>query len=141
MVAPFIKSTNEIMKNETEQTEAQKLSDSLLSACKAAGIEEPKYIAQDEDGDVYHYRTKPVLHDGFTMWGGQGAVFINHQPYAEDWRESLMEFVKPHELIDGDDDACKIAYRKFVSEYAYTPTPVVTYRRAWQDALKYWNDI
>ena len=45
--------------------EQKKLSESLLDACKVAGIEYPKYFAQDANGNVFHYsqsKPKPQKH-------------------------------------------------------------------------------
>lgn len=71
----------------------QQLSDSLLAACKAAGIEEPKFIAQDKSGDVWHYDLKPDTNIP-GIWTGDGTK-IHHPPYADDWQDSLMEWVEP----------------------------------------------
>lgn len=80
--------------------EQQQLSDSLLAACKAEGIEEPKYIAQDEDGTVWHYDGEPdtiVTSDigifAFDADIGEHAIKLDHPPYADDWQDSLMEWV------------------------------------------------
>jgi hypothetical protein len=90
------------MKNETEKTEAEKLRDSLLAACKAAGIDEPRYVAQDGDGEVFEYMEKPFARTGIDLdlWDDYSGVYksINHPPYADDWRESLLDFV-PQENI------------------------------------------
>ena len=59
----------------------KELSDSLLAACKAAGIEKPKFIAQDENGLVFH------------LWLGSKTIRLNHPPYADDWQDSLLEWV------------------------------------------------
>lgn len=81
-------------------TPEQQLSESLLAACKAAGIEEPKYIAQDEDGTVWHYDGEPdttVTSDigifAFDADIGEQAIKLDHKPYADDWQNSLMEWV------------------------------------------------
>jgi NTP pyrophosphatase (non-canonical NTP hydrolase) len=78
-------------------TPEKQLSESLLAACKAAGIEKPKYIAQDKSGFVFYYKVKPNmlkcewLHDDNEDEFG----VLNHPPYAEDWKESLLEWVEP----------------------------------------------
>lgn len=78
-------------------TPEKELSDSLLTACKAAGIESPKYIAQDKDESIYHYSAKPSmikyewLHDD----DGDEVSYLDHPPYAEDWQDSLLEWVEP----------------------------------------------
>jgi hypothetical protein len=81
----------------------KELSESLLAACKAAGIEKPKYIAQDKSGFVFYYKVKPNmlkcewLHDDNEDEFG----VLNHPPYAEDWKESLLEWVdKPSAAWD-----------------------------------------
>jgi hypothetical protein len=85
-------------------TPEKELSDSLLAACKAAGIEKPRYIAQDEDGTVWHYDGEPdttftsdVGIFAFVPDIGEHAISLDHQPYAEDWKESLLEWVEPQE--------------------------------------------
>jgi hypothetical protein len=83
---------------------------------------------------------------------------INHQPYAADWKESLLEWVEPQEMLptvfiphEGEpladvlarhpdtskkvDDACKLGYRKMIDEYAGRRTEAQVYERAWSDAL------
>ena len=75
----------------------KQLSDSLLAACKAAGIEKPRYIAQDKDEPyVWHYDLKPdTIESGmWTVDNGIGTK-IHHQPYADDWQDSLLEWVEP----------------------------------------------
>jgi len=170
------------MKHTKEQIE---LSDSLLAACKAAGIEKPKYIMQGASRAVYHSESYPRSYDG-RLYSIRG-ILIDHPPYADDWRESLLEWVEPQvkdfniapaaamtkwresfafteaqkqtiddhavaenePLADGlarhsdsdEDDACKIAYRAFMSEEHRTitgfPRVADIYHRAWQDALKW----
>lgn len=74
----------------------QQLSESLLAACKAAGIKESKYIAQDEDGQVVHYEERPTREGWTHIFGGGGAcTSLGHPPYAGDWQESLLEWVEP----------------------------------------------
>jgi len=82
----------------------KELSESLLAACKAAGIEKPKYIAQDKDGTVWHYDGEPnttytadVGIFAFDPDFGEQAISLNYPPYAEDWKESLLEWVEPQE--------------------------------------------
>ena len=123
--------------------EQQQLSESLLAACKAAGIEEPKYIAQDEDGTVWHYDGEPdttVTSDigifAFDADIGEHAIKLDHPPYADDWQYSLMEWVDhvtdTSKMID---DACKIAYRKYLEKPYVLQTATDNYRAGWQDAL------
>jgi len=76
-------------------TPEQQLSESLLAACKAAGIESPRYIAQDKDGEVWSFDLKPSKKQ--TTWDGDKAQKIDHPPYADDWKESLLEWVEPQE--------------------------------------------
>jgi len=73
----------------------EQLSDSLLAACKAAGIEEPKYIAQDKDEPyVWHYDLKPdTKESGIWAVDNGDATKIRHPRYATDWKESLLEWV------------------------------------------------
>jgi len=75
--------------------EQKKLSESLLQACKAAGIEEPKYFAQDANGNVFHYsQSKPKPQKHCEEWDSLDQFFkqVNHPPYADDWQDSLLEF-------------------------------------------------
>jgi hypothetical protein len=82
-------------------TPEQQLSESLLAACKAVGIEKPKYIAQDKSGFVFYYNVKPNmikcewLHDDNEDEFG----VLNHPSYADDWKESLLEWVEPQEML------------------------------------------
>jgi hypothetical protein len=85
-------------------TPEKKLSESLLAACKAAGIESPRYIAQDKDEPyVWHYDLKPDTDDTkeLDMWAvdNGNATKIHHPPYADDWKESLLEWVEPQEML------------------------------------------
>jgi hypothetical protein len=76
------------------------LSESLLAVCKAAGIEELRYVAQDKDGRIYHYNIKPdclsIDWDSYPYRGG-GVTYIGHLPYADDWKDSLLEWVEQGE--------------------------------------------
>jgi|688.fasta_scaffold163506_5 hypothetical protein len=81
-------------------TPGQQLSESLLAACKAAGIEKPKYIAQDKSGFVFHYNVKPNRISSEWLFGSDcDFLEITHPPYAEDWKESLLEWVEPQEML------------------------------------------
>lgn len=95
------------------------LSESLLAACKAAGIQNPRYVAQDgTSGLVYHYENKPVIRSRYMQWGEYGAYeFIKHPPYAADWKESLLEWVEQgeHPAI-----ACT-EHADHIVETSYTP--------------------
>jgi hypothetical protein len=106
----------------------KELSESLLAACKAAGIETPRYIAQDENGTVWHYDGKPdttfTLDVGiFSFYPnfGERTINLDHPPYAADWKESLLEWVEPqgepladvlarHGDLVGDDTEMVILY-------------------------------
>jgi hypothetical protein len=82
----------------------KQLSESLLAACKAAGIEKPRYIAQDKDEPyVWHYDLKPDTDDTkeLDMWAvdNGNATKIHHPPYADDWQDSLLEWVEPQEML------------------------------------------
>jgi len=80
-------------------TKEKELSDSLLAACLAAGIEEPRYIMQDMDGDVIHSCTIREKSPNGSWWSrcreyGK-MTMLDHPPYADDWRDSLLEWVDP----------------------------------------------
>ena len=143
----------------------QQLSESLLAACKAAGIESPRYIAQNEDGQVTHHDERPSREGWLYIWGSGGSrKRLNHPPYADDWEDSLLEFVEPQgePLADvlpqhGDlisdttemvilydvadtskkvDDACEIAYHAHLEKgNVFRWSRHDCYRAAWQDAL------
>jgi len=72
--------------------EQRKLSESLLAACKAAGIEKPDYVMQRSSGIVYHMRVNPDIDSPFP-W-----TPLCHPPYVTDWQDSLLEF-KEYALI------------------------------------------
>jgi hypothetical protein len=81
-------------------TPEKKLSESLLAACKAAGIEKPRYIAQDEDGEVIHHDEKPSREGWIHIWGSGGPrKRLDHPPYADHWQDSLLEWVEPQEML------------------------------------------
>jgi hypothetical protein len=123
-------------------TPEKQLSESLLAACKAAGIEKPKYIAQDKDEPyVWHYDLKPDTDDTkeLDMWAvdNGNATKIHHPPYAEDWKESLLEWVE--HIADTSkmiDDACKIAYQNHLRKGdGLCWSRAGDYRAGWEDAL------
>lgn len=143
----------------------KQLSDSLLAACKAAGIEKPGYIAQDASGNVFHYsQSKPKPQKHCEEWDSLDRFFkqVNHPPYADDWQDSLMEWVEPlaevltqHGDLIGDttemvilydiadtskmidmQDAIADAYRKHVGRCGLQ-TYAQTYRQGWLDALEW----
>lgn len=154
-------------------TPEKQLSESLLAACKAAGIEKPRYIAQDKDEPyVWHYDLKPDTDDTkrIDMWAvdNGNATKIHHPPYAEDWKESLLEWVEPQEMLptvfiphEGEPladvlarhpehiagvskmvvevNACDIGFNKMNSEYAGRRDAYQVYKRAWSDALTWWD--
>ena len=116
----------------------KQLSESLLAACKAAGIEKPRYIAQDEDGEVIHHDEKPSREGWIHIWGSGGPrKRLDHQPYADDWKDSLMEWVD--HIADTSkmvDDAIRIGYHKhFVNGDGLCWSRAGDYRKGWQDAL------
>jgi hypothetical protein len=82
-------------------TPEQQLSESLLAACKAVGIEKPKYIAQDKCGIINHYSAKPNMAKCEWLHDDNEDEFdiLYHPPYAEDWKESLLEWVEPQEML------------------------------------------
>jgi hypothetical protein len=82
-------------------TPEQQLSESLLAACKAAGIEKPRYIAQDKSGAIYHYSAKPIIirYAWLCANNKDELDILNHPPYAEDWQDSLLEWVEPQEML------------------------------------------
>ena len=116
----------------------QQLSESLLAACKAAGIEKPRYIAQNANGKVIHHDKQPSRKGWDSIWGGGGVPKrLNHPPYATDWQDSLLEFVDhvadTSKMID---DACKIAYHAHLEKGdGFRWSRLDCYRAAWQDAL------
>lgn len=116
----------------------KELSDSLLAACKAAGIEKPGYIAQNANGKVIHHDEKPSRKGWDSIWGGGGIPKrLNHPPYADDWKESLLEWVD--HIADTSkmiDDACVIAYQKHLEKGdGLCWSRAGDYRQGWQDAL------
>ena len=144
----------------------KELSESLLAACREAGIEKPRYIAQDEEDCIYHHQYKPTREGYLTMWGNHQGIttLLNHPPYADDWQDSLLEWVDPqgepladvlaqHGDLVGDDtemvilynvadtskkvdDACKIAYQKHLEKGdGLCWSRAGDYRQGWQDAL------
>jgi hypothetical protein len=147
-------------------TTEKQLSESLLAACKAAGIEKPKYIAQDKDGTVWHYDGEPdttytsdVGIFAFDPNVGEHAINLDHPPYADHWKESLLEWVEPQEMLptvfiphEGEpladvlarhpdtskkvDDAIRIGYHKHViNGDGLCWSRAGHYRQGWQDAL------
>jgi hypothetical protein len=75
-------------------TPEKQLSESLLAACKAAGIEKPKYVAQDKSGKIYHYNGKPSRISSVWVFGSDyDFLEIMHPPYANEWQDSLLEWV------------------------------------------------
>ena len=117
----------------------KELSESLLAACREAGIEKLGFIAQDQNGFVHHYHTMPTR-IGCEFIGGTYEIFVdrlNHPPYAEDWQDSLLEWVDhvadTSKMID---DACKIAYHAHLEKGdGLCWSRAGDYRQGWQDAL------
>jgi|688.fasta_scaffold16844_16 hypothetical protein len=116
----------------------KELSESLLAACKAAGIHNPRYIAQNANGKVIHHDNQPSRKGWDSIWGGGGIPKrLNHPPYASDWKESLLEWVDhvadTSKMID---DACEIAYHAHLENGdGFRWSRLDCYRAAWQDAL------
>ena len=146
-------------------TPEKQLSESLLAACKAAGIESPRYIAQDENGKIYHYSVKPNMLKREWLYANNEDELdlLNHPPYSNDWQDSLLEWVEPQEMLptvfiphEGEplsdvlaqhpehvadtskmvDDACEIAYHKHVvNGDGLCWSRAGDYQKGWQDAL------
>jgi hypothetical protein len=145
-------------------TPEKKLSESLLAACKAAGIEKPRFIIQQEQS-VWHVDVKPEFTTSYwAALGGVGFIKLDHPPYTDDWQDSLLEWVEPqgeplagvlaqHGDLVGDDtemvilydiadtskmidDACEIAYHAHLENgNGFRWSRLDCYRAAWQDAL------
>jgi hypothetical protein len=139
----------------------KELSESLLAACKAAGIEKPRYIAQDKSGIIYHYSAKPSMIECEWLYDDDDdeVNILDHLPYADYWRESLIEWVEPQEMLptvfiphEGEplvdvlarhpdtskkvDDAIRIGYHKHVvNGDGLCWSRANDYRQGWQDAL------
>ena len=119
-------------------TPEKQLSESLFAACKAAGIEKPRYIAQNANGKVIHHDNQPSRKGWDSIWGGGGIPKrLNHPPYASDWKDSLLEWVD--HIADTSkmiDDACEIAYHAHIQNgNGFRWSRLDCYRAAWQDAL------
>ena len=116
----------------------KELSESLLAACKAAGIHNPRYIAQNANGKVIHHDNQPSRKGWDSIWGGGGIPKrLNHPPYADNWQDSLLEWVDhvadTSKMID---DACEIAYHAHLENGdGFRWSRLDCYRAAWQDAL------
>jgi len=119
----------------------KELSDSLLAACKAAGIYNPRYIAQDKSEPyVWHYDLMPDTEEsGVWAVDNGNAIKIHHPPYADDWQDSLLEWVDY--IADTSkkvDDACKIAYHAHLEKGdGLCWSRAGDYRQGWQDALEW----
>ena len=126
-------------------TPEKELSESLLAACKAAGIEKPRFIAQDANGQVIHHDEKPSREGWTHIWGCGGIpTRLKHSFYADDWQDSLMEWVDhiadTSKKVDMQ-DAIAEAYRKHIENGDGTCwSRADCYRAAWQDALA-WKGI
>jgi len=119
-------------------TPEKQLSESLLAACKAAGIESPRYIAQNANGWVIHHDEKPSREGWTHIWGNaRSPKRLNHPPYATDWRDSLLEWVD--HVADASkmvDDAIRIGYHAHVvNGDGLCWSRAGDYRQGWQDAL------
>ena len=117
----------------------KELSESLLAACREAGIEKPGFIAQDQNGFVHHYHSMPTR-IGCEFIGDTYDIFVDrldHPPYADDWQDSLLEWVD--HVADTSkkiDDAIMMGYHERV-EYDDGSfwSREDCYRSGWQDAL------
>jgi hypothetical protein len=73
------------------------------------------------------------------MWAvdNGNATKIHHPPYADDWKESLLEWVD--HIADTSkkiDDACEIAYHAHIENgNGFRWSRLDCYRAAWHDAL------
>jgi hypothetical protein len=120
-------------------TPEQQLSESLLAACKAVGIEKPKYIAQDKSGKIFHYTAKPNMLKREWLCGDfeDDLDYLNHPPYADHWKDSLLEWVE--HIADTSkkvDDAIRMGYHKHVvNGDGLCWSRANDYRQGWQDAL------
>ena len=116
----------------------KQLSESLLAACKAAGIENPRYIAQNANGKVIHHDNQPSRKGWDSIWGCGGiSKRLNHPPYADHWQDSLLEWTEhvadTSKMID---DACEIAYHAHIQNgNGFRWSRLDCYRAAWLDAL------
>ena len=117
----------------------EQLSESLLAACREAGIEKPGFIAQDQNGFVHHYHSMPTR-IGCEFIGDTYDIFVDrldHPPYAKDWQDSLLEWVD--HVVDTNkkvDDAISMEYHERVeSDDGSFWSRIDCYRSDWQIAL------
>ena len=99
----------------------EQLSESLLKACKAAGIEKPRYIAQDKNGEIWAFEFKPTISYLWDLWDGNNhETIIDHPPYATDWQDSLLEWVESQETLDDWKDGFSFteAEKQQIEDYA-----------------------
>jgi len=79
-------------------TQEIELSERLRKACLEKGITEPRFVAQDADGWWIHYNEDPACFYKLGFFANARAecqeLFCD-ETTAENWRETLMEFVKP----------------------------------------------
>lgn len=79
--------------NTITQSEIE-LSERLRKACLEKGITEPRFVAQDEDGEWFHFVGKP--HPRSCCWSTDSDyvddcyLFTGHS--NPDWRDTLMEW-------------------------------------------------
>lgn len=74
------------------------LSERLRKACLEKGITEPRFVAQDGDGTWCHYQSQPYTIPALGFWeafGDYGMILIEEDTMIKNWRDTLMEFVKP----------------------------------------------
>jgi hypothetical protein len=133
-----------------EKTDAEKLSESLMAACKAAGIDNPRFVAQDKGGNIYHYTMLPYKIKREWLYHDDDEVeLLDHDEYADDWRESLMEWCnkeqetqKPSgiEALVCDDIAARqqVGIAKYGTSLADNPlTTLQTLQHAYEESLDF----
>lgn len=72
------------------------LSERLRKACLEKGITEPRFVAQDCNGDWWHFPTMPFILEKNMMWDIHQSHLAKYLftdcDSKQDWRETLMEF-------------------------------------------------
>lgn len=76
--------------NTITQSEIE-LSERLRKACLEKGITEPRFVAQDERGQWYHYDEKPIMSYSAWVYGNLVVFLFKNEP-PTNWRETLMEW-------------------------------------------------
>lgn len=67
------------------------LSERLRKACLEKGITEPRFVAQDADGEWYHFTEKPNA-SRFLWTRPMGSTYLYYDCRNPNWRDTLMEF-------------------------------------------------